>query len=232
MWNLTPHYIAVARISDQHKLSLRVCPEDLLEQIFTDTERLIDVTEVERTCVKRTTRVRLVNKVHVIPRDLLGGRRQVVEMKVGDAARPIGIDVGHVHPRSEWTREGIEETFFWLVDLGDPKNVVNVGDDREAGRRDQVGCCVARVCTIGVDIEALDLGCAVAGLKALAVDGDESVKVSFVGGRNWELDHLVATLWSCSTSSALFTRGSRRRRRTQAECNVVVLLLEHIDLRC
>ncbi len=107
--------------------------EDLHEQVFADTEGLVNVAEVQGTRIKGTTGIGLVDKVHVISGHLLGGCGEVVEMKVWDAAGPVGIDVGHVHPGGKRTRKGVQQAFLWLVDFSDAKDVVNVIDDGEAG---------------------------------------------------------------------------------------------------
>ncbi len=135
-------------------------------------------------------------------------------MKVGDAAGPVGVDVGHVHPGGEWPRKGVEEAFFWLVDFSDTKDVVDVVDDCEAGRGDEVGCCVTRVCSAGVDVQTLDLGRRVACCNPLTIDWDKPIKVTLIGCRDWEFNSLVAALRSSGSSSALFTRGSSCWRGT------------------
>ena len=56
-----------------------------------------------------------------------------MEVEVGDGARPVGVDVRHVHPGGERAGEAVEETLFGLVDLGHAQDVVDVGDDGQAG---------------------------------------------------------------------------------------------------
>lgn len=131
---------------------MRIRLEDLLQQEFTDAECLVNVAEVEGTRVKGTTRIGLVDEVHVVSGHLLRGCGEVVEMKVWDAARPVGVDIRHVHPGGKRPCKGVQQAFFWLIDFGDAKDVVNVTDDGEAGRGDQVSCCVARICSVGVDV--------------------------------------------------------------------------------
>lgn len=53
-------------------------------------------------------------------------------MEIGDALAPIGVDLGHVHPRDEGAGEGIEETLSRVVDLGYAEDVVNVRNDCQA----------------------------------------------------------------------------------------------------
>ena len=84
-------------------------------------------------------------------------------MEVGDGARPVGVDVRHVHPGGEGAGEAVEEALLGLVDLGDPQDVVDVGDDGQAGLRHQVGGSVAVDVALRVDIQALDVGGGVAG---------------------------------------------------------------------
>ena len=80
----------------------------------------------------------LVDEVHVIASDLLGRRGQVVEVQVRNGARPVGVDSWHVHPRHEWSSEGVEETVFGLIDTGDTEDVVDVIDDGDAGVGNEV----------------------------------------------------------------------------------------------
>ena len=153
-----------------------------------------------------------------------------MEVKVGNAARPVGVDVRHVHPRRKRARERVQQPFFGLVDFGNAQDVVDVVDNGQTGRGNEVGGCVSRVRAVGVDVQALDLGGGVAGSEALAVDGNKTVEVTFVGCGDGEFDDLVAALGCGRSTSTLFTRGARCRGWTEAECHILVLLLQHVDL--
>ena len=225
------HDIAVARVRNQDEFPLWECTEDLLEQVFAYAEGFVDVAEIEGTRVEGSAGVRLVDEIHVIARDLLGRGGQVVEVEVRDTARPVGVDIRHVHPRRKRTRERVQQTFLGLVDFGDAEDIVNIVDDGEAGRGHEVSGRVAGVCAVSVDIQTLDLRSAVPGGEALAIDVDEAVEVAFVSCGNGELDDLTTALGSDGSSSALFTRGTCRWRWAQAERHILVLLLQNVDLR-
>lgn len=128
------HYIAVAGIRHQDEFPLGVGGENLLEQEFPDAQGCADVAKVQRTGVKRTAGIRLVDEVHVIPRDLLRGGRQVVEVDTRDRPRPVGIDIWHVLPLGKRAGERVQEAFFRLVDFGHTENIINVRDNRNACR--------------------------------------------------------------------------------------------------
>ena len=113
------HDIRIAGIGDEDKLALRKGLEDLDEQELADRERGRDVGEVEGPGVEGAAGVGLVDEVHVVARDLLGRRGQVVEVEVVDGFGPVGVDLRHVHPGHEGAREGVQQAFFRLVDLGD-----------------------------------------------------------------------------------------------------------------
>lgn len=123
------HDVAIACIRHEDEFPLGESLEDLIEQVFADTEGGFHVAEIQRARVKRAAWVGFVDEVHVVAGDLFGGGGQVVEMEVGYRARPVGIDGGHVLPLHEGAGEGVEETFFGLVDLGNAQDVVDVGDD-------------------------------------------------------------------------------------------------------
>ena len=101
------HNVAVTRIRDEDEFALGKSAEDLLEQEFADGQGSADVAEVEGPRVEGTTGVGLVDEIHVIAGDLFGGGGEVVEVEVGDAARPVGVDLGHVHPGGEGAGEGV-----------------------------------------------------------------------------------------------------------------------------
>ena len=157
------HHVRVARVGHQHEFPLRIGLEDLLEQKLTDRQSRTDVAEVEGPRVEAAAGVGLVDEVHVVAGDLLGRGGEVVEVEVGDGARPVGVDVRHVHPGGEGAGEAVEETFRGLVDLGDAQDVVDVGDDGQAGLGNQIGGGVTVDVALGVDVQALDVGGGVAG---------------------------------------------------------------------
>ncbi len=67
------HDVAVASVGDEDEFPVGIGAEDFLEQVFADAEGLIDIAEVEGTGVEGTAGVGLVDEVHIIARDLLGG---------------------------------------------------------------------------------------------------------------------------------------------------------------
>ena len=157
------HDIRIAGIGHKDKLPLRKRLENLDEQVLPDRQRRRDVGEVEGPGVEGATGVSLVDEVHVVAGDLLGGRGQVVEVEVVDGSGPVGVDLGHVHPGHEGASEGVQEAFFGLVDLGDAQDVVDVGDDRQAFVGNEEGGGVADFGTLGVDVHPLYLGGGVTG---------------------------------------------------------------------
>lgn len=127
---IVAHDVAVAGVGDEDELALGKGAEDLLEQEFADGQGGADVAEVERSRVEGSARVRLVDEVHVVSRHLFGRGGEVMEVEVRDAARPVGVNFRHVHPRREGAGEGVEEAFFRLVDFGDAEDVIDVVDNR------------------------------------------------------------------------------------------------------
>lgn len=180
--------------------------EDLLEQELADAEGGGHVAEVEGPGVEGAAGVGVVDEVHVVARDLLGRGGQVVEVDVGHVGRPVGVDGRHVHPGHEGAGEGVEEPFGGLVDFGDAEDVVDVGDDGEALRGDEVGCCVADGGALGVGVQTLDLVRRVSGDEPVVVDGEEGVKVAFRGGGKGEFDELVAAGGCDGASTAWLAR--------------------------
>lgn len=112
------HHVTVARVRHQDKFPFRIGGENLSEQKVTNMQSCADIAEVEGSRVERTARVRLVDELHIVPRHLFGGRRQIVKMDIRHCARPVGVDGGHVHPRGKRTGERIQQTLLGLVNLG------------------------------------------------------------------------------------------------------------------
>lgn len=54
-----------------------------------------------------------------------------MKVEVRDRSGPIGIDFRHVHPRRERSSKRVQETLLRIIDLGDTKNVVDIGDNGE-----------------------------------------------------------------------------------------------------
>lgn len=105
---IVPHHVAVGRVGHEDEFSSGKSLEDLDEEIFPDRQCGIDVAEVEGPGVEGTARVGLVDELHVVPRRLFRRRGQVVEVEVGQAARPVGIYLWHVHPGSEGPGERVQ----------------------------------------------------------------------------------------------------------------------------
>ncbi len=78
------HDIAIARVGHQDKFPSWIRLKYFIEEEFADAERSRYVAEIERSGIEGATRVGLVDEIHVIAGDLLGGRCQVVEMEVWD----------------------------------------------------------------------------------------------------------------------------------------------------
>lgn len=149
--------------------------------------------------------------------------------EVRKCARPISVDVGHIHPRSERLGKGVQQALGWFVYLGNAQYVVNVGDDPQPCRRDKIASRVPIYVSLGVDIQALDLVCRVAGIQPGVIDLDEAVIVSFCIGWNWVIDTLTPTIWSYGPPSTFFSGGSCSRCRLEVECKILVALLEYED---
>ena len=225
------HDVAIARVSHQDEFPSRIGLEDFIEQVFADTERSRYVAEIEGSSVKGAARVGLVDEVHVIASDLLGGRRQVVEMDVWDGTRPIGVDLGHVFPLDEGAGEGIKEAFFGLVNLRYAEDIIDVANDGKSGGRNEIGGCIADVATFGVYIQTLDVGSAVAIDQTVAFYLDKSVEVALGCCRIRESDSLIPTIGCHGSASTLFSGCSGCGRRTEVEGNILVILLENKNAR-
>ena len=206
---------------------MRIGLEDLVEEKLANAQSSVDIAEIQRSIIERAARVCLVDEVHVIARHLLRRGSEVVEMEVGDAPRPIGIDFWHIHPRDKRTSEGIEQTLGWFVNLGHAQNIVDVRNDGEAVRWDKIGCCIAVDVTFCIHVHALDVARGVAVLKAGAIDWDEGIEIAFRGSGIWEIDCLIPTGWCYSSSTALFTRSPSCRCRAKIESHILVTLLDY-----
>jgi len=147
-----PHDVGVAGIGHEDELPVRIGLEDLVEQELADAERGADVGEVQGPIVEGAALVGFVDEVHVVARSLLGRGCQVVEMHVGDATGPVRVDARHIRPLHEGFGEGVQQAEFGFVDLGDSEDVVDVGDDGQAGGGNEVGGCVAVDVAFCVDI--------------------------------------------------------------------------------
>ena len=52
-----------------------------------------------------------------------------MEPEVRKSARPISVDVWHIHPGSERSGKGVQQAQGWFVYLSNAQDVVNVGND-------------------------------------------------------------------------------------------------------
>lgn len=200
------HDVAVAGVGHEDELALREGHEDALEQELADGQGGADVGEVERARVEGAERVGAVDVRLVLPGHLLRQRGQVVEVR-GLVAElevrgPVGVDLGHVHPGDVGLGEGVEDDLRRLPDLGDAEDVVDVGEDGQAGGRHQVGGRVADVRALRVHVEDLDRVGLVARVETIALDRHELVKVSF----DRDVEAVVDGLGAASD------RGDRRER--------------------
>lgn len=199
------HHVAVARVGHQHELPLRIGGENLSQEEITDPQGCADIAEIEGSRVERTTRVGLVDELHVIPRHLFGGGGEVVEMDVRHAARPVGVDAGHVHPRGKRAGERIQQTFLGLVDLGHAKDIINIRNDGDAGLWHEIGRCISDVASLGIDVQSLDLIGGIASLQSGAFDLHECIKIALLGRGIGKLDLLTATGRGLGSSSTGLT---------------------------
>lgn len=209
--------------------------ENLLEQELPDRQRRTDVAEIERPRVERAAGVSLVDEFHVITRDLFGRGGEVMVMKIGDGARPIGVDVRHVEPGDERAGEGIEEAFFRLVDFRHAQYVVDVADDGQAARGHQISGCVAGQGAVCVHVQTLDVGGRVSGSEAAAgnvEDRYEGVEVALVGGRVGECDVLGAAVGGDGSAAAWLAGRTCHAGGFEVEGEVLVVLLEDEDASC
>lgn len=207
------HDVGIRRVGEQDEFALGEGQEDLLEEESPDRERRRHVAEVEGSRVEGAEGVRRVDEVHVVARHLLRGRGEVVEVQLlPEGGRPVGVDGRHVHPRDVGFGEGVEEAEGGFVDLRDAEDVVDVRDDGQACGRHEVGCRVARVGAVRVDVDALDGGGAVSGEEVAARTGDvseweELVEIALDGRFAYECDVLRSSgAGECAGSAAL--RGS------------------------
>lgn len=78
------HDVRVGRVPDEDELPVGERLEDLVQQELAYRQRGREIGKVERSRVEGAERVRLVDEVHVVARDLLRRRGEVVEMKILD----------------------------------------------------------------------------------------------------------------------------------------------------
>ena len=153
-------------------------------------------------------------------------------MDVGQVAGPVAEDVGHVLPRHKVACERVEEALLGVVDLGDAKNVVDVADDGDTLRRDEVGSAVAERSTLNVCAEALNLGSLVTGSQTVQLDGHKGIEVTKGSGVVRQVDVLSTTTGSLSSSTAGLATCTLALRRLKVDGrDVDIVLLKHED-RC
>ena len=75
-----------------------------------------------------STRISVVNELHIVACDLFGSGREVVEMHIRDAVGPVGIDLRHIHPGGERPGETVEQALFRFINLGHTEDIVDVTD--------------------------------------------------------------------------------------------------------
>ena len=120
-------------------------------------------------------------------------------MEVRILGRPLSIDVGHVFPCLEVLGKGVQQTVFGLIDLGHPEDVVDIGDDGHALRRDEIRRRVTGVGPFHVQVQQLYMLRLVAGRQSSTVQLEEGVEVSLLCRLVWQLDGLRP---SCSRYTA------------------------------
>lgn len=219
------HDIRVRSVGNEDEFPLREGLEDAVEEVFADAEGGGDVGEVEGAGVEGTEGIGVVDVGHVLPRRLLGGGGEVVEMGVCQGSRPVTVDIRHVHPGDEGIREGVIEAVFRVVDLGDAQDIVDVGDDGQPGGGDEVGGCIATGGALHFLVEDLDLGGGVPGGEARVVELHEAVDVAFGRCGGWVDDYLSAALGGDGTAI-----GALGRRGGEREGDVLFSLLDDIDV--
>lgn len=226
---IVPHHVAVTRVGHQDEFSVRVGGENLPQQKITDAQSCADIAKIKRSRVKRATGVRLVDEFHIISCHLFGGCRQVVEMDVRYAARPVGVNVGHVHPWGERTRERVQQAFLRLVDLGHPQNIINVRNDRDPRRWHEIGGGIPNITSLGVDIQSLNTLRGIPWRQSVVFDLHKCVEIALLSGGIWKLNLLTATGRGDGSSSTWFPGRSCRWRRPQVKSDINIVLLEHED---
>ena len=112
------HDIAVACVCHENELPLRVRLKDLVQQESSDAQGCADIAEIQGPSIEGAAGIGLVDEVHVVASHLLRSGSQVVEMEIWNAARPIGVDIRHIHPLRERASKRIQESLLWIVYLG------------------------------------------------------------------------------------------------------------------
>lgn len=69
-FRISAHDIAVAGICHQNELPLRISLEDPFQQVFSDLQSGADVAEIQRSGIEGTSRIGLVDEIHVVARHL------------------------------------------------------------------------------------------------------------------------------------------------------------------
>ena len=146
---------------------------------------------------------------------------------VGKSTRPVGIDVGHVHPGSKGAGEAVEETFLGFVDLGHTQDIVNIRDEGDTLRGDKEGSGIAAVRAIGMNVEALNVIGLVTGCEAVQLDGYEDVKVAQFGSLVGKGKGLGSARCLDRVTATRLTVGALHGRRLKAHGNILVALLDN-----
>ena len=119
-----------------------------------------------------------------------------------------------------------------MVDFRHAEDVVNVADDGQTSRRDEIGSRVARQGAFRVDIETLDLGGGVARHETAArnvLDRNEGVVVTLRRGRVGKRHVLGAAVGRDRSTTALFSRSTCHWRGREVEGKVLIALLNDKD---
>lgn len=113
-------------------------------------------------------------------------------MHIRETGRPVAVNVWHVLPRRERNGERVEQSLLWLVNLGDAKDIVNVGHHGKSSRRNQVRGGIANGRALNVGVESLNLGCLISGSQPMAGNWHECIEIAFRSGIIWQSDVLRA----------------------------------------
>jgi hypothetical protein len=109
-----------------------------------------------------------------------------MEVEIGNAPRPICIDIRHIHPGHVGFGEGVEEAVRRLIDPRDAKDIIDIGNYCKTCFRYEVGGCISSVGSISVDVQTLNLCCSVPREKVSSrtrkiCNRDEFVKIPLYG---------------------------------------------------
>lgn len=120
-------------------------------------------------------------------------------MEIGNRSTPVGVNFRHVLPLSIGSCKRVEQTFLWIIDLGNSQNIIDIGDDRETLRWNQICRRISSRGPICVYVERLNRTSRIACNKVAAIrssrvcEDDKGVEITFVSRYIGQLNALSSS---------------------------------------